>query len=151
MKETRLAAPSAATCPESSAMRIGPRLAQNPVEGFLAERFQLKKARAGYQRRNHVKIRVLGGRADEGDHAAFDMRQQGVLLGAVPAVHLIDEENGAFAVQAAAFGGVSDYAAQVGHAGQYRGNGLKLGLGGIGDNLRQGGFAGAGRAEENQR
>jgi len=47
--------------------------------------------RAREQRRVDLERRVLGGRADEGEQARFDMRQEGILLGLVEAVHFIDE------------------------------------------------------------
>ena len=42
-----------------------------------------------------MKGRVFGRRADKGDGAIFDIGQEGVLLGLVKAVHLIDKQDGA--------------------------------------------------------
>ena len=68
--------------------------------GLLAVQVaQLKDPRPGDQRANDLKERILGGRTDEGDGAVLDVREQGVLLGLVPAVDLIHEQDRSLAVQ----------------------------------------------------
>jgi hypothetical protein len=62
---------------------------------------------ARQQRRVDLERRVLGGGADEGEQARFDMRQEGVLLGLVEAVHLVDEDQRAAARCRAALRGAS--------------------------------------------
>ena len=74
------------------------------------------------------------------------MRQQCVLLSFVPAVHFVDEKNGALAVQLAALAGFMDHPAQFGYASQHRRDGFKMRQGAVGDHLRQRGFASARRA-----
>ena len=78
------------------------------------------------------------------------MGQEGVLLGFVEAMDFVDEDNGPRAVLLGALG--------VGHdlldfldAGEHGGELDELGLGHAGDDLRQRGFAGAGRSPEDER
>ena len=49
------------------------------------------------QRRVDLEVRVLGGRADQRDHALLDRRQQRVLLRLVEAVDLVEEQDRALA------------------------------------------------------
>ncbi len=76
------------------------------------------------------------------------MGQEGVLLGFVEAVNLVDEDDRACAVLAGAFG--------VGHdlldlfdPGQHGGKFDKIRLSHVGDNLRERSFARARRSPEN--
>jgi len=57
--------------------------------------------------------RVLGGGADQHDGAVLDIGQEGVLLGAVEAVDLVDEEQGALAADAPLLGRVEDLASSA--------------------------------------
>src|SRR3546814_20329120 len=52
---------------------------------------------ARQQRRVHLEEGVLGGRADEGDEAALDDGEQGVMLRLAEAVHLVEEQDRALA------------------------------------------------------
>ena len=61
-------------------------------------------AAAGEQRGVDFEAGVLGGGADEADAAALDVGEEGVLLGLVEAVDLVDEEDGAGAVGGGLFG-----------------------------------------------
>lgn len=54
-------------------------------------------AAARQQGRVQLERRVFSGRTDEQNRAAFDMRQERILLGLVEAMHLIDEQHGAAA------------------------------------------------------
>ena len=106
---------------------------------------QLEDARAGDEGGDHFEIGVLGGGADQDDGAVLHMWEQGVLLGLVPAVDFIDEQDRAGVVQAAAFEGLGDHLAQFGLAVEHGGEGDEVRLGDVGDYGRQGGLAGAGR------
>ena len=81
-----------------------------------------RAARAGtawsgeQQRTGEREERVLGGRADEDEQAVLDVREQRVLLGAVEAVHLVEEQDRALAVLAEAGPGPLDDLAHVLHA-----------------------------------
>ena len=59
----------------------------------VVERLQHVHRGARQQRRVDLERRVLGGRADEGEQARLDVRQEGVLLRLVEAVHLVDEHD----------------------------------------------------------
>src|SRR5579883_853827 len=93
---------------------------------------------------------VLGGRADEDDGAVLHHGEEGILLGAVEAVHLVDEQKRALAGLAPRAGGV-EHLLEVGDAGKDRGNLLELQVGGVSQQPRHGGLAGAGRAPEDER
>ena len=112
---------------------------------FAGQRQQLENPAARDQRADHLEIGVLGGGADQHEGAVFDMRQQGILLGLVPAVDFVHEQDGFLLVHAPALEGGIDDILQFGLAGQHRRKGLEMGLGLVGDDLGQGGLAGAGR------
>ena len=78
-----------------AALAIFESAAQQRGDLFLAERLQHIDAAAGEQRGDDLEGGILGGRADQPDGAALDVGQEGVLLGLVEAVNLIDEEDGA--------------------------------------------------------
>ncbi len=78
------------------------------------------------------------------------MRQERVLLAAVPAVDLVDEENRARA-EGEAFLGVGDDLANALHALGDGAEGDELGLGIARDEARDGGLAAPGRAPEEDR
>ena len=85
-----------------AALGVGQRLARDREEVVLRQRLELEDAAAADQRLVDLEVGVLGGRADQDDRAVLDPRQQRVLLRLVPAVHLVDEEDGALAELAAA-------------------------------------------------
>ena len=93
---------------------------------------------------------IFGRRADQANAAFFDVGQEGILLGLVEAMNLVDEDDGARAVLAGAI--------RVGHdlldfldAGEHGGKFDELGLGDPGDDFRERGLAGAGRSPEDHR
>ena len=115
------------------------------------ERLEPEEGRAAEQRRVDLEVRVLGGGADEGEEAALDAGQQGVLLGLVEAVDLVEEEDRALAVLAEAVAGPLERVADVLHAGAHRAE-LLEGLAGVGgDGLGQGGLARARRPPQDHR
>ena len=59
-------------------------------------------ARARQQRADDLERRILGGRADERQRAVLDVRQEGVLLRLVEAMHLVEEQHGRLAALARA-------------------------------------------------
>ena len=104
------------------------------------------------QRAVHLERRVLGGRADEGDQAALDVRQEGVLLRLVEAVHLVDEEDGAAARAARARPAARLHRlADVLHAGEHRRERDELGVEGLRHQARERGLARAGRSPQDHR
>ena len=104
-------------------------------------------AAAGEQRGVDLEGGVLGGGADEADGAAFDVGQEGVLLGLVEAMDLVDEEDGARAEAGGLFGLDHDLLDLL-DAGEDGGELDEAGLGALGDDLGEGGLADAGRAPE---
>lgn len=88
---------------------------------------------------------VFGGGADEGEQTAFDVREEGVLLGFVEAVDFVDKENGALTVLEGK-PGFGDGFADVFDAGEDGGNGKELGIEALGKDVGEGGFADAGAA-----
>ena len=73
--------------------RVGQGPPHDRDELVLPEAAQHVHAAAREQRRVHLEGRVLGGGADEDDRALLDVGQEGVLLGAVEAVDLVDEQD----------------------------------------------------------
>jgi len=69
----------------------------------LSERDELKDAAAADQGAVDGEPGVLGGGANHDDRAVLYPGEQGVLLGLVPAMHLIDKEDGAAAIEGALF------------------------------------------------
>ena len=131
-----------------AAFLICQRHIQDPAGLFAGQGQQLEDPAAGNQRADHLEIGVLGGGADQHEGAVLHMRQQGILLGLVPAMDFIHEQDGLFLVHAPAFEGRIDDILQFGLAGQHGRKGLEMGLGLVGDDLGQGGLAGAGRAPQ---
>ncbi len=105
---------------------------------------------AGEKRRIDLEGGVFGGRADQDDRAVLDIGQEGILLGAVEAVNLVDEQERPLAMLAAAAGGFEGLA-QLRHAGEHRRNLLEMEPDSIRQEPRNSCLAGAGRAPEDER
>jgi hypothetical protein len=128
-----------------STFRVSERTAHDGLDVRLAERAQREHAHPRQQRRIYLEGRILSGRADERYRAVFGVRQHRVLLGFVPAMHLVDEQYRALVWDVA---GLVYRLAQVGHPGGDRRHRDKPRLREAGDDFRQGGLAGAGRPPE---
>src|SRR5438309_3793163 len=76
-----------------TALPITQRALQQAVEILLAQRTQLENLRAGHQRRVDEEKWIMRRRSDQPHRAAFDIRQQNILLRLVEAMNLIDEKN----------------------------------------------------------
>ena len=107
-------------------------------------------AAAGEQRGDDLEGRILGGGADESDRPVLDVGQEGVLLGLVEAVDLIDEEDGAGAEAGGLFGVDHDLLDLL-DAGEDGGELDEGGAGGFGDNFGEGGLSDSGRTPEDHR
>src|SRR5829696_5344729 len=107
-------------------------------------------ARPRQKRGVEFERRIFRGGADQHHGAVFHHGQKRILLGAVEAVHLVDEQQRALAHLAPGARRV-EYLLEVGDAGKHRGNLLEMQLGGVGQQPRHGGLAGAGRSPEHQR
>ncbi|MET8772118.1 hypothetical protein [Streptomyces sp. NPDC004658] len=71
-------------------------------QGGFVEAFEDEDLGAGEEGAVEFEARVLRGGADQGDRAVLDVGEEAVLLGAVEAVDLVDEQQGALAVGAVA-------------------------------------------------
>jgi hypothetical protein len=109
---------------------------------------ELKNARARDQRLDDFKVGIFCGRTDERESPILDLRQERVLLGFVPAMDFVHEKDGAEVVQAAAFERLINDDAQISLACQDGGDGDEVTLGGVGDDLCEGGLARAWRAKQ---
>src|SRR6516165_4954541 len=93
--------------------------AKQSLEVVVIETAEHKDLGARQQRANQLEGRVFGCGADQDYRAVFDNRQKGVLLSAVEAVDLVDEEQGTLAHLAALFGRL-EHLAQVRDPGEDR-------------------------------
>ena len=99
-----------------AALPVGERVAQDAGDVRVLERPELEDAAAREQRGVDVEEGVLGRRADQDHRAVLDVRQQRVLLRAVEAVDLVDEEDRALVRDLAAPLRAGDDLADVGDA-----------------------------------
>ena len=107
-------------------------------------------ARPRQQRRVELERRIFGGGADQHHGAVFHHGQKRILLRAVEPMHLVDEQQRALAHLAPGARGI-EHLLQVGDAGKHRGNLLEMQFGGVRQQPRHRGLAGAGRSPEHQR
>ena len=82
----------------------------------VLERLEPEDASPAEERRVDLEVRVLGRRPDERDRAVLDLRQEGVLLGLVEAVDLVEEEDGRRAAPIEPLAGPGDRRPHVGDA-----------------------------------
>ncbi len=130
--------------------RVGKGIAGDRLQVALGQRFELEQAAAGDQRPVDGEVGVFGGGADQDDGAVLDPGQERVLLGLVEAVDLVDEEDGALAVQVAALLGLVDRLPDVGDPGEHGVDGDEMGTRRVGDDVGEGGLAGSRRAVEDE-
>ena len=112
------------------------RAIEQRLEVVVVERLQHVHRRARQQRRDDLERRVLGGRADEGEEARLDVRQEGVLLALVEAMDLVDEDDGRPARGARRLRPL-DRLADVLDAAEHRRHGDELGVERVGHQARQ--------------
>ena len=91
------------------------------------------------QRADEAVVRILGGRADQGDRAVLDRRQEDLLLRLVPAMDLVDEQDRPEERRL----GVIHHPASVRDAGADRGELLEVGADRHREQVGQGGLPGA--------
>lgn len=114
--------------------------------GFV-EAFEDEDLGAGEEGAVEFETRVLRGGADQGDGAVLDVGQEAVLLGAVEAVDLVDEQQGALADAASASCGGEDLA-QIGDAGEGGRHWLEGQVADVREEPGDGGLPDAGRAPQ---
>ena len=134
-----------------AAVFVGERPLEQDAQFVGPELLEPEQRGARQQRAGEREERILGGRADEHEQALFDVRQQRVLLRAVEAVHLVEEQDRAPAVLAHAGPGPLGDLADVLHARGDRRQGLERLLGGARHQTGDGGLAGAGRTPQHHR
>ena len=110
------------------------RASHDQLDLGVAERVQTEDAHAGEQCSVHLERRILGRRPDQGYGPVLGVWQHRVLLRLVPAVDLVDEQDGALVRRATGF---LDGLAQVGHTGGHRGHGDEARAGQTGDDFGQ--------------
>ncbi len=93
---------------------------QNLLDIGIGQRLQHDDPRTGEQRRVHLERWVFRCGSDQDDGAVLDVRQDGILLGFVEAMNLIDEKDGPLALHAEPVAGFLDRRSQIGHAGRHR-------------------------------
>src|SRR6266511_3004217 len=133
------------------ALGIGQCALEQPEKFVLGERTQLIDLRAGDERRIDEEKRIVRGGSDEPDGARFDIGKQYVLLGLVEAMDFVNEKDGGLARVGQAIGRAGEHAAHVGDVGLDAAEPLEAVLRARGDDLRQGGFARAGRSVKEER
>jgi len=99
---------------------------------LAVERLQLVHLQAGEQGRVELEVRVLGGRADQGQDSLLDSGEKRILLGLVEAMDLIEEEDRAPAGGSKPLAGSCQHLADVRHGRRDRRELLELGAGGAG-------------------
>ena len=117
---------------------------------LFRERLQHEQAHPREQRRDNLERRILGGRADQRDQPALDVRQKGVLLRAVPSMDLVDEDHGALAgleIVARRLDRVAQVGNARGHRGKFAEHRARL----LRQHDRQRSFAGARRSPQDHR
>ena len=123
------------------------RLLKKGFERGFVEPVQHQNLRAGKQRGVQGEARVLGGRAHQCHHAPFHVGKEAVLLGAVEAVDLVHEQQGLAACLGHLFR-LGEGLLQVRHARKHRADRGVAHPDTIGEQARDAGLAGAGRAPQ---
>ncbi len=120
-----------------AALGVGQRPAEDRGHLRLGQPLEDVDAAAGEERRDDLEGRVLGGGPDQDDGAALHVGEEGVLLRLVEAVDLVDEEDGARAVQAQPLIGFPDDRADLLHPGEDGGEAHEVGAGALGRSARR--------------
>jgi hypothetical protein len=107
-------------------------------------------ARPRQQRGVELERGIFGGCADQHHGAVFHDREKRILLRAIEAVHLIDEQQSALADLAPGAGGI-ERLLQISDPGKHRRQLFEMQFGGIRQEARHRGLAGARRSPEDQR
>ena len=134
-----------------TALAIGERRLQDLDHLGLAERAQHVHAAPREQRAVDLERRILGGGADQHDRALLDVGQECVLLRAVEAVDLVDEEDRAAASPRALRLGLRDDLTDLLHAGEHGGKRDEARPGDVGHQRSERRFPRARRAPQDHR
>jgi len=118
---------------------------------FTLERLELEHPASADQRLVHFEKGIFRGGSDQDDRAVLHPGQEGVLLGAVPSVHLVYKENRPPAVEPFLVFGRGDGVAYLLNAGEHRVQGDEIAFCMVRDNPGKRCFTGPGRSVENDR
>ncbi len=129
-------------------MRFG--ALEQGFERGVVEPAQHKHLRARQQRTDQLEGRVFGRCADQDHRAVFDIGQESVLLGAVEAVDLVDEQQRAVPHLAPLLGRL-EHLAQIGDAGKHRRQRLEGEIRTLRQEARDRRLAAAGRPPQDHR
>ena len=113
---------------------------QDSADVCLGERLEDEDPGPGQERPDNLEIGVFGGGPHQGDQPFLHVRQQGVLLGLVEPVDLVDQDHGAGPLALVA-PGFLHHPPQVGHPGHHRAQADKVAVEDRGHNPGQGSLA----------
>ena len=102
--------------PGQAPIRVGDRAPHDARDVIVAQRLEPPDAHPRQEGGVDLEVGVLGRRPDQGDGAVLDMGQQGVLLGLVEAMDLVEEEQRPGAVQRQPILRLGDRRAKLDHA-----------------------------------
>ena len=126
------------------------RAAHQLLERLMIEPPQDQHLAAREKRGIDLEARVLGGRANQGDGAVLDIGQEAVLLRAVEAMDLVDEQQ-RLLTGLAAVPGLGENLLEVGDARKHSGNGDEPQTDGVGEQPCDAGLAGSRRPPQDHR
>ena len=132
-------------------LRVLEGLADDRREVLLGQAVQGHDAAARQQRRDDFERGVFGRGADQGDQAAFDVVQEGVLLGLVEAMDFVHEEDGAATLQLLLAPGLVDHGPDLLDAREHGGELEVVRAGLAGDDARERGLAASRRPPQDHR
>ena len=138
-----------APCIAEAALFVGQGAIDQFFELLDPERLELKNLRARDQRAVHVEKRIVSRRADQAQVSALDVGQQNVLLRFVEVMDFVHEQDRFLAGRAEPVGRGGDDSAHFGDVAFHAAEPLEFRVGHVGDDMGEGGFAGAGRAGQN--
>ena len=133
-----------------AALLVLERAADDGRDVLVAQRFQPPDAHPRQERRVDLEVRVLGRGADQGDRAVLDVGEEGVLLGLVEPMDLVEEEHGSRAVQGDAVLRLGDQRADVGDTGHDRGDRREMRADLAGQQSSEARLAGSGRTPQQE-
>ena len=129
--------------------RCSSALLEQLAQRCVVETLQHHHLRTRQQRAVELEAGVLGGRANQRDDATLHEWQEAVLLGAVEAMDLVDEQKRALACRSPAFG-LLECGAEVLHARENRRELLEIEVGALGEQAGDGRLACPRRPPEDQ-
>ena len=131
-----------------AALVIGQRAVDQLLQLLDPQRLELENLRARNQRAVDIEEWIVGRRADQAQISALDIGQQNVLLRFVEVMNFVDEQNRFLAGRSKPVGGGGHDFPHLRDVAFHSAEPLEFRAGHVGDDMGEGGFAGAGRAGE---